>query len=89
MGSVAPAVSYAEVHARFDRPVPREGMAPEAVIAELAEWSSDAFLAFGSGRFFGYVADGTLPATPGGGLAGVDAGSEHRSRRPQAGDLCD
>ena len=59
---VGPTAGYDEIHARFDRSLPSEGIAPDAVIAELIDGSTDGILAFASGRFFGYVAGSTLPA---------------------------
>jgi glutamate/tyrosine decarboxylase-like PLP-dependent enzyme len=59
---VAPTATYDKIHARFDRSLPDDGAAPEAVIDELVAGSSDGLLTFASGRFFGYVAGATLPA---------------------------
>ena len=59
---VAAMAGYDEIHARFDRPLPREGIAPDAVITELIDGSKDGLLNSSSGRFFGYVIGSTLPA---------------------------
>jgi glutamate/tyrosine decarboxylase-like PLP-dependent enzyme len=60
--SVAPAASYEEIHARFDRPLPATGAPPEVVVAELVEGSAGGLLAIPGPRFFGFVAGGSLPA---------------------------
>lgn len=48
---------------RFDRELQEQPIDPETVIAELDELGSPATMAITSGRFFGFVMGGTLPAT--------------------------
>lgn len=50
-----PTASYAEIHARFDRAVPDEGLDGEALIEELAAGASDGLRAIVGPRFFGWV----------------------------------
>ena len=50
-----PTASYAEIHARFDRGVPDEGLDGEALIEELATGASDGLRAIVGPRFFGWV----------------------------------
>jgi glutamate/tyrosine decarboxylase-like PLP-dependent enzyme len=46
----------------FDRPLPAEPTDPADVVAELARLAEPGLMAIGSGRFFGWVMGGTLPA---------------------------
>ena len=52
----------AELRAALDRPFPETGLAPEQVIDELVRDVSTGLLGTPSGRFFGWVIGGTLPA---------------------------
>lgn len=62
---VGPQVTAPEMHERIDRPVPDEGSDPVEVIAELAASIEPGLVATGSGRYFGFVNGGTLPAALG------------------------
>jgi glutamate/tyrosine decarboxylase-like PLP-dependent enzyme len=59
---VCPTASPAELRAALDRPFPETGLAPEQVIDELVHDASAGLLGTPSGRFFGWVIGGTLPA---------------------------
>ncbi len=59
---VGPRVTAAELHAAFGGPLPHRGAAPAAVIDRMAALAEPGLLAIGSGRFFGWVMGGTLPA---------------------------
>ncbi|MEO6122165.1 MAG: hypothetical protein ABIR32_00540 [Ilumatobacteraceae bacterium] len=59
---VTATVRYDEIQARFDGPLPADGVAAEVAVAELIDGSSGGVLTHASGRFVGYVARGTLPA---------------------------
>jgi glutamate/tyrosine decarboxylase-like PLP-dependent enzyme len=51
-----------EMLAAFSEPLPEEGMDPAEVVRDLAERAEPGLLASGSGRFFGWVIGGALPA---------------------------
>jgi glutamate/tyrosine decarboxylase-like PLP-dependent enzyme len=53
--------SIAELRRRLRKPLPKTGMAAEAVIEELVRDTEGGILGSGSGRFFGWVIGGTLP----------------------------
>src|SRR5262249_31963070 len=57
-----PELGYAEICARFDRPVPEHGGAPKDVIAELISNTEAGLAAMIGPRFFGWVIGGTEPA---------------------------
>jgi glutamate/tyrosine decarboxylase-like PLP-dependent enzyme len=59
---VAPARTADELAADFDAPLPREGADATAVIDRLAALAEPGLMAIPSGRFFGWVMGGTLPA---------------------------
>lgn len=63
--AVPPAVDVDQVLAGLDRPLPDEGADPAAVVEELAAAVEPGLMAIGSGRFFGWVMGGTLPASLG------------------------
>lgn len=50
---------------RFARALPDEGVDPAAVVDELAALAEPGLMAIGSGRFYGWVMGGTLPAALG------------------------
>jgi glutamate/tyrosine decarboxylase-like PLP-dependent enzyme len=54
--------SYAQAVDRVRRPLPDEPAAPESVVDELAEWVGPGLTANPSGRFYGFVIGGTVPA---------------------------
>ena len=54
--------SLAELRARFDRPLPERGTDPVAVIDDLVHDAEGGIIGCDSGRFFGWVIGGTLPA---------------------------
>jgi glutamate/tyrosine decarboxylase-like PLP-dependent enzyme len=54
-----------EIRAAFDRAVPELGMEPAAVVEELARLAEPGLTAMPSGRFFGWVIGGGLPAAVG------------------------
>jgi len=59
---VGPSVTAHDLLARFAIPLPEEPTAPADVIDELARISEPGLMAMPSGRFFGWVIGGTLPA---------------------------
>ncbi len=59
---VAATASVAELRRRLAKPLPETGMAAQAVIDELVRDAEDGLMASTSGRFFGWVIGGTLPA---------------------------
>jgi glutamate/tyrosine decarboxylase-like PLP-dependent enzyme len=60
--AVCATASVAELRAALGRPLPETGVEPEQVIDELARDVAGGLLASPSGRFFGWVIGGTLPA---------------------------
>ena len=54
--------SLEEVRARFAAPLPQDGLDPQAVIASLVESTEDGLIGIPSGRYFGFVIGGALPA---------------------------
>jgi len=63
--AVPPRVSIDELAASFGRPLPNDPTEPAAVIDLLAELAEPGLMAMASGRFFGWVIGGTLPAALG------------------------
>ncbi len=61
-GPVAASASLEELRRRLDRPLPREGSEPSAVIEKLVADVSGGLAASAGGRFFGWVIGGSLPA---------------------------
>lgn len=59
---VAPAGAALRALARLGAPLPQSGLAPDAVLALLDEAGSPATVASASGRYFGFVVGGSLPA---------------------------
>ncbi len=59
---VRPRASIEEISALVAGPLPAEPMAAEAVVELLATAAEPGLMAMGSGRFFGWVIGGTLPA---------------------------
>ena len=59
---VAPGRTADELAADFDTPLPHEGADAAAIVDRLAALSEPGLMAIGSGRFFGWVMGGTLPA---------------------------
>src|SRR3954447_12640352 len=59
---IRPEVGYQAMLAAVDAPVPEHGTDPLAVIEELASVAEPGLTAMGSGRFFGFVIGGALPA---------------------------
>ena len=59
---VGPRVSAAELAADFGGPLPRNGMPAAEVVDYLAAKAEPGLMAMPSGRFFGWVIGGTLPA---------------------------
>jgi len=62
---VAAVATPAEMLARFDEPLPEQSMAATEVVDLLARNAEPGLTAFGSGRFFGFVIGGTVPAALG------------------------
>ncbi len=62
---VPPTSDIGAVLAALDGPLPEHGTAPQDVVDELAAAVEPGLLAIGSGRFFGWVMGGTLPASLG------------------------
>jgi len=59
---VKPAAPVDQLAAAFARPLPEGPSDPAAVVTELATLAEPGLMAIGSGRFFGWVMGGTLPA---------------------------
>jgi glutamate/tyrosine decarboxylase-like PLP-dependent enzyme len=59
---IRPEAGYPELLAAFDAPVPETGADPLSVIEELAASAEPGLTAMGSGRYFGFVIGGSLPA---------------------------
>jgi glutamate/tyrosine decarboxylase-like PLP-dependent enzyme len=59
---VGPKVRADELLAGFGGPLPEESTAPEQVVDLLADLAEPGLMAMQSGRFFGWVIGGTLPA---------------------------
>src|SRR6516164_9152786 len=59
---IAPASGLDELRAALGRPLPDRPTAPDRVVDELVRDAGDGLLASGSGRFFGWVIGGSLPA---------------------------
>ena len=59
---VAPSVTADELSPVFGGPLPEHGCDPADVVDILAEGAEPGLMAMGSGRFFGWVMGGTLPA---------------------------
>jgi len=59
---VAPTESLEALRSRLAKPLAIEGLAPEEVIADLVRDVEDGIMGSASGRFFGWVIGGTLPA---------------------------
>ena len=60
---VRPERRYREMFELLDRPLPEQASDPLAVVEELAEAAEPGLMAIGSGRWFGFVAGGALPAS--------------------------
>lgn len=60
---VQPERDYAEMLRAVDRPLPEDGCDPLALVEELAELAEPGLTAMGSGRYFGFVIGGALPAS--------------------------
>jgi glutamate/tyrosine decarboxylase-like PLP-dependent enzyme len=59
---IRPEVGYAEMLASFTGPVPDGPSEPTFVVEELANRAAPGLAAMGSGRYFGFVIGGSLPA---------------------------
>ena len=59
---IGPQVTAAELAADFGGPLPKEGMPAAEVVDYLAAKAEPGLMAMPSGRFFGWVIGGTLPA---------------------------
>ncbi|WP_248761796.1 pyridoxal-dependent decarboxylase [Pseudarthrobacter sp. SSS035] len=59
---VGPAQSAHDLAAAFGGPLPEQGMSAAAVVDYLADKAEPGLMAMPSGRFFGWVIGGTLPA---------------------------
>ncbi len=60
---IRPEADYGEMLATVDGPVPVDGTDPLALIDELAALAEPGLAAMGSGRYFGFVIGGALPAS--------------------------
>jgi glutamate/tyrosine decarboxylase-like PLP-dependent enzyme len=60
---VRPDADYATMLQAVDGPVPEHGAAPFAIVDELAVLAEPGLTAMGSGRYFGFVIGGALPAS--------------------------
>jgi glutamate/tyrosine decarboxylase-like PLP-dependent enzyme len=63
--SVAATADLHTLRAQLFKPLAQEGVAPDKVVAELANDVSGGLLGSAGGRFFGWVIGGTLPAAVG------------------------
>ena len=59
---IGPQASAGDLSAMFSGPLPAEGCVAADVVDELASRADPGLMAIGSGRFFGWVMGGTLPA---------------------------
>src|SRR3954463_9179604 len=59
---IGPGATAAELAADFGGPLPQEGMPADEVVDYLAAKAEPGLMAMPSGRFFGWVIGGTLPA---------------------------
>jgi glutamate/tyrosine decarboxylase-like PLP-dependent enzyme len=59
---VAATVNLSDLRRRLGKPLARERMAPERIIAELVRDVEGGILGSSGGRFFGWVIGGSLPA---------------------------
>jgi glutamate/tyrosine decarboxylase-like PLP-dependent enzyme len=59
---VFPAATPEELQEALGGPLPEEPLDPERVVAEFAEAAEPGVVAMGSGRYFGFVIGGALPA---------------------------
>src|ERR1043166_421495 len=59
---IATTTSLQELRERFTRPLPEAGTSPEQIIDDLARDTAGGLVGSTSGRFFGWVIGGTLPA---------------------------
>ncbi|MGA8427807.1 MAG: aspartate aminotransferase family protein, partial [Candidatus Dormiibacterota bacterium] len=62
---VGPVVSADEIAEKLGGPLPAQGAPPEEVIDQLAAVAEPGLMAIGSGRFYGWVMGGVLPAALG------------------------
>ncbi|GAB2758023.1 aminotransferase class V-fold PLP-dependent enzyme [Nocardioides salsibiostraticola] len=62
---VGPMAGVEEMLGAFGGPLPEEGLDPAAVIDQLGEGAEPGLMAIQSGRFYGWVMGGTLPAALG------------------------
>jgi glutamate/tyrosine decarboxylase-like PLP-dependent enzyme len=60
---VFPRVTVAELHAALTGPLPEQGLPARTVIAELASAADPGIVAEASGRYFGFVVGGAVPAS--------------------------
>lgn len=60
--AVGAALDYRAMHERLDRPVPEGPTEAGEVVEELVRDAEDGLVAMGSGRYFGFVIGGALPA---------------------------
>jgi glutamate/tyrosine decarboxylase-like PLP-dependent enzyme len=61
-GPVAASATLAELRRRLDKPLPRDGQEPGAVVEQLVAGVAGGLAASAGGRFFGWVIGGTVPA---------------------------
>src|SRR5918912_2223919 len=55
-------LDHESLRARFDEPLPQQGMAVDGVLADLEERTQGGLAGGTGGRYFGYVTGGALPA---------------------------
>src|SRR4051794_10950149 len=60
---VYPRATVAELHAALSAPLPEHGLPARTVIAELAAAADPGLVAEASGRYFGFVVGGAVPAS--------------------------
>lgn len=60
---IRPDRRYREMFELLDRPLPEGPSEPLAVIEELSAQAAAGIMAMGSGRWYGFVADGAVPSS--------------------------
>src|SRR5919198_1454499 len=73
---VYPAVEAGTLRAALDGPLPAEPSDPREVIAQLNAGAEPGIVAIPSGRYFGFVIGGAVPAGPAAGLLSVAGGQK-------------
>ena len=83
-GPVAATATIEELRDALGGPLPEVGVEDEQIVAELVAGAEPGVVATGSGRYFGFVIGGALPAALAADWLDLDLGSERRARRRRA-----